>query len=291
MAKRICPVCNIEMQVKSSPDFNMDECSQCRGIFLDKSELNAIATSLAGDIEHMTADDIDNDDRYPNRKCPNCKDTTMRKMELLGCSGIVFDYCESCDGFFLDKNEIEEMNKELVILTKRKLNEEYRGEIKGYLVRKDRTNVSVIKGTGPIERLQLGFNVRVSVYFKRPLNVGTRITSEDIGFKFTKLIGIQHKEDIQTGNSELDGKVIIQADDGASLKSILNQDSIANAIVGYIKHKPKLFTFATKFEILDDCISCIGGPYAEKLNYNVDDDPEVVVEKLITVAEAIDNRN
>lgn len=290
MSDRKCPICNVEMKKQSEPDLDMDVCPKCSAIYLDKGELSALATGVCGNIEHMSADDVDNDDRFPNRKCPNCSDVTMRKMELLGCSGIVFDYCESCNGFFLDKGELDAMNRELAQLTKRKLSEEFRGEIKGYLIRKDRTNVTVIKANGPFEVPQSGFDVRISAYFKKPLSVGLRLTSETIADKVAKLLKIQKKQDVEVGNSSLDGMLTIQADSPVEAQVLLSQNSIAGALIGYLKHKPKLFTFATKFEMLDDCISCIGGPYAERLNYNVEQDPEGVVEALLSVAKAIDGR-
>jgi Zn-finger nucleic acid-binding protein len=255
------------MEQQSSPDLTIDVCPKCEGIFLDKKELNALATGVAGDIEYMTADDVDNDDRFPNRNCPSCSDVTMRKMELLGYSGIVFDYCESCNGFFLDKGELDSMNRELARHSKRKLAEEFRGEIDGYLIRKDRTNVTVMRAEGPIEYLQNGFNVRVSAYFKQPIAAGLRLTSETVGDKLTKLLKIQKKQDIEVGNPEPDGKLTIQADMPEEAKKVLSQEVVANAILSYLFYKPKMFTFATKFEMLDDCISCIGGPYAERLNY------------------------
>jgi len=292
MPERKCPVCEIKMESKKYPDITIDECPRCGGICLDKNELNALATGIAGDIEHMTADDIDNNDEYPNRKCPNCTDTTMRKMELLGYSGTVFDYCEECDCFFLDKDELPKMNSELTRLSQRKLPEEFRGEINGYLIRKDRSHVAISRGSGPIpaDVSQPAFYVRISAYFKRPLDVGLRITSEGMMDKVTKMLKINQKHDITVGNDRLDKKAIIQADAPESAKALLQQETVANAVIHYIDHKPRIFTYATKFEILDDSISCIGGPYSERLNYNPEEDPENVVENLIAVAKAIDSR-
>ena len=290
MSDRICPVCEIPMKSRSDADITMQVCPQCARVYLEKGELNTMATGVAGDIEHLTADDIDNDDRFPNRDCPNCRDVTMRKMELVGYSGVVFDYCESCHGFFLDRGELHTMNKELTRLAGRKLGEEFRGEIDGYLVRKDRTNNVSTNVYGPFVMPGSTFNVRLSAYFHRPLDAGLRITSEGLLDKVAKMLHIRTKQDIEVGNERLDGKVIVQADSPDAARAALSQKPVADAIADYAENRPKLFTYATKFEILDDCISCIGGPYVERLNYDVDKDPEGVVKALIEVAKAVDGR-
>lgn len=290
MPERICPVCEVPMKSRSDADITMDVCPQCGGVYLEEGELNAMATGVSGDIEHLTADDIDNDDRFPNRHCPNCRAVTMRKMELVGYSGVVFDYCESCHGFFLDRGELHTMNKELTRLAGRKLAEEYRGEVDGYLVRKDRSNNVSTNVYGPFVMPGTTFNVRMSVYFHRPLDAGLRITSEGLLDRAAKMLHIQIKQDIEVGNARLDGKVIIQADSPDKAKAILSQRPVADAIADYVEKRPRLFTYATKLEVLDDSISCIGGPYVERLNYDVDKDPEGVVKALIRAAKAVDGR-
>jgi hypothetical protein len=215
----------------------------------------------------------------------------MFKRELVGCSDIVFDYCPKCEGFYLDKGESREMNKELFALSKRTLPEEFRGNINGYFVREDRAIIAGVSvASGPFISYENAFNVRITVYFKRPMNSGCKIFSETIADKFIEMIGLNIKHDVIVGNPKLDGKLIIQADNPEIIKGILNQEIVSNGIITFLKHKPKLFTFPTKFEIIDECVSCFNGPYADRLNYDIEKDDENVVKSLIGVAAAIDGR-
>ena len=123
-----CPRCKSEMLKIEDPDITIDRCSECGGTFLDKGELDVLATGMAGEIEVCSVDPAERTDEHAYRDCPRamCEGDEMRKINLLIYTDIIFDYCEKCGGFFLDKGEIKDMNKELVQLTKEKKAEDFR---------------------------------------------------------------------------------------------------------------------------------------------------------------------
>lgn len=292
MAEMTCPVCGGSMSETKEPDVTIDVCGGCGATFVNKGELNSLATGMAGNIEYLSVDDVQHDDRFPNRTCPHCGDTEMRKAELLGHTGIVFDFCPTCEGFLLDKNELPRMNEVLSTLTGRDVPDEYRGEVDGYTVRMDRVGevVASFYPDAVTVRPQQAFHVRFSVYFKRPLGGGIRIHSEKWTERLAKLFGIGHKEDIETGNQHLDKLVIVQADDASAARDLLKHGSVAGALISFVESRPRLFSFPLQMEILDEGIVCSGGPYPERLSYDISSDDEGVVGQMVALAKAFDNR-
>lgn len=66
-----CPVCNIELKMADRQGVEIDYCPQCRGVWLDRGELDKIiersATAMPGRDRY---DDDDDDDRrrYQDRE-------------------------------------------------------------------------------------------------------------------------------------------------------------------------------------------------------------------------------
>ena len=89
------------------PDITIDVCSNCQGVFLDKDELNSLATGLASDIEFCSAGHKVDNDKFPIRNCPKCEEHPMIKVDMLRYSDTIFDHCETCGSFFLDRGEID----------------------------------------------------------------------------------------------------------------------------------------------------------------------------------------
>ncbi len=144
-----CPHCQSEMKYLKEPDMSIDRCSSCGGLFLEKGELNALASSMKGDIEYnsiQSSDDITA--KFPIRDCPKCSGQKMEKVNLLAFSDIIFDHCPSCESFFLDKGELKEMNEYLKNLTPHDVEQEYRGYRDGHLVRIDRKQGIYISSPG-----------------------------------------------------------------------------------------------------------------------------------------------
>lgn len=66
-----CPVCNLELRMTYRDDVEVDYCLQCRGVCLDRGELEKIVERASTQAVH-TAPTIDHDqrprDRYDERR-------------------------------------------------------------------------------------------------------------------------------------------------------------------------------------------------------------------------------
>jgi hypothetical protein len=62
-----CPVCNIDLKMADRQGVEIDYCPQCRGVWLDRGELDKIIEkSSSAAFEGRR--NYDDDDRYENRK-------------------------------------------------------------------------------------------------------------------------------------------------------------------------------------------------------------------------------
>ena len=104
-----CPTCKKGLVKENLKKTEIDRCPSCSGIWLEKGELNKLVDKKKQMVEFNT---VENDstihgDKYPARDCPVCG-KTMKKVDLLKDSPIIFDYCPVCEGFWLDKNELDQ---------------------------------------------------------------------------------------------------------------------------------------------------------------------------------------
>lgn len=79
----ICPGCESAMDTVKDIDIWIDRCSQCGGVFLDRNELNIVATGMSDDIEYCSIDERAHEDKFAARVCPVCPDRPMRKIEYM----------------------------------------------------------------------------------------------------------------------------------------------------------------------------------------------------------------
>ena len=274
------------------PDITVDRCSECGGTFLDKGELDVLATGMSGEIEFCSVDPEERTDKHAYIECPKveCEGNRMRKINLLIYSDIIFDHCEKCAGFFLDSGEITEMNQELEQLTPDKEAEEFRNYIDGHLVRKD--SVSSVTTAGG---LLLGNTVateanylKLSVYFKENLGLGLRVFSEKWADKLFKVMGLSKKQDIQIWDDEIDSSFIIQGEHEKEVLSLLSDSQVQKNLKGL---KGKEITVANaqgKLEILDERIVYTEGPYIEVVSYNITEDETGAIKAMLDFAKAVE---
>jgi Zn-finger nucleic acid-binding protein len=90
-----------------------DVCPTCGIVFLDSGELNQLAPykDFLTEVENISEPNIQ--DNYGARKCPECLDHTMDKVNFLNDSGIIIDFCSQCAGIVLDPNELPEIHTTL----------------------------------------------------------------------------------------------------------------------------------------------------------------------------------
>ena len=96
----LCPGCGKVMARHREGDLVRDECGTCRGVFLDRGELNALVTAISGDMEWNTATGEQAVDTAPERMCPRCLEGPMQKRPFLSYLGVVLDVCPACGGVY-----------------------------------------------------------------------------------------------------------------------------------------------------------------------------------------------
>jgi Zn-finger nucleic acid-binding protein len=109
-----CPRDKSELETITLHDTQVEKCSTCAGMFVKHGALNRIAEYTAGDLEFSTVDGdtLQHDDEYGATACPN-DGTVMRKVDFNVDTSIILDYCSSCEGFWLDGDELERINEEV----------------------------------------------------------------------------------------------------------------------------------------------------------------------------------
>jgi Zn-finger nucleic acid-binding protein len=290
-----CPHCQSEMKKIKEPDISTDKCPSCSGIFLEKGELNVLATGMKGNIEYSSvfADDSEHIDKFPIRICPKCPDQKMKKVELLVFSDIIFDFCENCESFFLDKGEIKAMNKHLKELTPYKVEQEYRAYHDDHLVCIDRRQGVYIAGRG-LAGMRThavgGVNIKISVYLKKPLKIDLRVFQEHWLAQFTKSLGIYKVSDIKTGNDEFDKMFRVQGEDEKAVVETLSDDFRKN-LVDFVSKGLKIYTRNGKTEVTSNLISYSEGPYEPDKKPKLMDKSEPIVQELLKLANLLESTN
>ncbi len=87
-------------------------CPSCESLWLPRGQLDRMADQVDGSIELSPRTDM-NAEVKPNRPCPACQSGPMKSVHFLEYTNVLLDYCEHCEGFWLDEDELEEVNEEL----------------------------------------------------------------------------------------------------------------------------------------------------------------------------------
>ncbi|MFC1498212.1 zf-TFIIB domain-containing protein [Verrucomicrobiota bacterium] len=289
MAQLICPDCKVSMEEVKEPDITMDKCPDCKGVFLHKGELNALATGLAGNIEYCSIDKDFHQDKFPTRVCPVCPGQEMRKINLLRLSDLIFDYCPKCEGFYLDRNETQQINAELQKMAAEKGSQKYRKHIDGHLIRIDELKDAVIVGAplGLFSKPAEIMYIQVSVYYRKPLDVKLHISEEEWTAKLSKMLGLFKDHDIQSGNPDFDKSFVVHADNEKKALEILSPE-YCKAMVEFVKNKQKILTETGKIEVSDKVITYTEGPYKPDAAKDLDEKSEPTVKALLELASLLE---
>ena len=97
-----CPGCTSEMDLVEIRSIEIDRCTACGGIVLDKGETDAIkALGIAEVIEGgVTAD---GESRTTTARCHACK---RDMIPLRGAGDVEYDWCDGCERLFFDRGEL-----------------------------------------------------------------------------------------------------------------------------------------------------------------------------------------
>ena len=245
-------------------DITTEVCPKCGGVFLDKGELNILATGIKGDIELCSIDNDFHEDRFQQRSCPKCESQQMTKVNLLRLSDLIFDYCWKCEGFFLDMGEIQEMNRELKSLTPNKRAEEYRATHSKHLVRIDQTtdvvNATNVGGIVGISKLAFAGYIRVSVFFSKEMPPSIRVFQEVWPMRLAKSLGLFWGQDIKTGDEHFDAIFRVQGQDAKAIARHLD-DEARKLLLQFATGRRSIYSLTGSLEITSSGVAYIEGPY------------------------------
>jgi hypothetical protein len=117
-----CPVCKNPMVILELNQVEIDYCTSCKGIWLDRGELDLIFSS-ADKKEIVKSFSVKNDSDEIKRRCPICK-KKMDKVEFEN-TGIIIDRCSDDHGVWFDSGElksilktVEEQNSRIINMLK-----------------------------------------------------------------------------------------------------------------------------------------------------------------------------
>jgi Zn-finger nucleic acid-binding protein len=99
-----CPKCEAEMRQKTYKGIEIDRCTQCKGIFLDKGELESLQDQKLGTVVDICAYSKKNE--AMDEVAATCHRCGTRMMALRGAGDIRIDWCDQCEGIFFDKGEL-----------------------------------------------------------------------------------------------------------------------------------------------------------------------------------------
>lgn len=287
MTARQCPGCGETMERFVEPDITTDQCPQCQGLFLEKGALNALATGMAGDIEYSSVDDEVHRDKFPARQCPQCAGQTMKKVDLLAFTDLIFDFCPECESFFLDKGEVAAMSAALRQITHKRGQEELREYRNGCLVRVDLIDEVVVVGyMGISSKAVPAEHVRITVFFAESLDVDVRIFKEKWYAKLAKAFGLYPGGDIQTGNDEFDRRFIVQGDSHEDVLRVL-PPVFLQKMVDFAAAKPSIFTDEGTLGMFPGGLVYCEGPYHAGEFGDLMSKSEPTVESLVDLASEI----
>lgn len=89
-----------------------DVCEACGSLWLDKGELDKMAFQVEGSIEYCSTEQTPNI-QESIKSCPRCEGEKLTKVKFIGSTDIILDRCKNCEGFWLDGNELNLMDKKL----------------------------------------------------------------------------------------------------------------------------------------------------------------------------------
>jgi uncharacterized protein len=109
-----CPRCSSELHLETIKDLKytieVDTCSGCSGIWFDKGELaklDKIVEPTLIEIRKIPP----KKDQHEKLHCPSCS-RIMLKSDHPRDSKVIMDFCPVCQGIWLDRGELDAIQKE-----------------------------------------------------------------------------------------------------------------------------------------------------------------------------------
>jgi Zn-finger nucleic acid-binding protein len=103
----MCPVCRIPLVGFELEGIELDRCIDCRGIWLDPGELEAIAEAAGAEPGRLSAAlQAAKGKKHGERKCPRCE-RRLRTVQIGPRESMMIDRCPRGDGLWFDHGEME----------------------------------------------------------------------------------------------------------------------------------------------------------------------------------------
>jgi len=100
-----CPGCASAMVQFTIHEIEIDRCTGCGGIVLDKGESEMIESlGLANVIEAGVA--MDHEHVHPRTTGARCHECQKDMIALRGAGDVEYDWCEACERLFFDRGEL-----------------------------------------------------------------------------------------------------------------------------------------------------------------------------------------
>jgi Zn-finger nucleic acid-binding protein len=113
--KHICPACLSNLSLFTVFGIEVEGCSRCKGIFLDKDELRKLkdkATQGTWQTLRWMDEDVEaiaQVNAMPSKRlCAKCREVKLVSTSF-GDSKILIDWCPKCYGVWLDRDEFQEI--------------------------------------------------------------------------------------------------------------------------------------------------------------------------------------
>lgn len=106
-----CQICKGTITPKKKDDVEILQCKNCNGFWIKSGALNKLIKHKNGDVEYSSIDHQMHDDSHGLLKCAFCDDQAMIKINFIGFSDIILDYCEKCGAYWVDNGEVDKMQK------------------------------------------------------------------------------------------------------------------------------------------------------------------------------------
>jgi len=105
-----CPACGASLNLYTVFSMPFEGCPKCKGIWLVKDELRKLKNKVEDGSLRWLNDEIENLEKTSaistKRLCPQCKNARMVSVTF-GKSAVLIDWCQQCQGVWLDGGEFE----------------------------------------------------------------------------------------------------------------------------------------------------------------------------------------
>lgn len=107
-----CPRCETPLRARLVGDIVIDECKQCRGLFLDQIAIKRVisdreqsrAEALLGALPKQSISNVVRPGQKMYVKCPTCR-TVMNRKQFAAGAGVIVDVCKA-HGTYFDVGEL-----------------------------------------------------------------------------------------------------------------------------------------------------------------------------------------